>query len=77
MANAQVDFGEHLPTAPTNNVRLPLIDLVGEAAIGSTVTADAIRQRAGVDPGLPLSPGEFATWIFRCAQANRLVEALR
>lgn len=77
VANAQVDFGEHLPAAPTNNVRLPLIDLVGEAAGGSTVAADAIRERAGVDPELPLSPGEFAMWIFRCAQANRLVEALR
>ena len=77
VAKAQGDFAEHLPTAPTNNVRLSLIDLVGEAAGGSTVSADTIRQRAGVDPELLLSPGEFAMWIFRCKQSNRLVEALK
>lgn len=77
VTKARVDFGEQLPLTPTNSVRLPLIDLVGEAADGSTVSADTIRQRAGVDPELQLSTGEFAMWIFRCAQANRLVEALR
>lgn len=77
VVDARVQFGENLPAAPTSNVRLPLIDLVGEATAGSKVPADAIRQRAGVDPALLLSPGEFAMWIFRCVQAKRLVEALR
>jgi hypothetical protein len=77
VVDAQVEFREHLPTSSTNNMRLSLIDLVAEATIGSKVTAETIRQRAGVDPELTLSPSEFAMWIFRCAQAKRLVEALQ
>lgn len=77
VTDSKVDFGERLPDAPTNNVRLPLLDLVGEAAAGSLVSPDAIRQRAGIDPSLALSPAEFAMWVFRGIQANRLVEALR
>ncbi|AOK51253.1 GTPase-associated system all-helical protein GASH [Burkholderia stagnalis] len=77
VADAGMKFGDHILSAPLVNFRLPLIALVGEAATGSKISPDSIRQRTGIDPSLTLSHGEIAMWIFRCIQANRLVEALR
>lgn len=77
ISEANIEFGDRLPTLSTNSMRLPLINLVGEAAKGSRVDPDAIRQCAGIDPSLVLSPAEFAMWVFRGIQANRLVEVLR
>ena len=77
IADKKVEFGDRLPAGPTDNRRQPLVDLVGEAATGSRISHDSIRQRTGVDPLLVLSPGEFSMWVFRGIQARRLVEALR
>jgi hypothetical protein len=77
IVEAKVKFGDHLPVAPTNNSLWPLVDLVGESVAGSCVSPEAIRKRSGIDPTLVLSPAEFAMWVFRGIQANRLVEALR
>ncbi len=77
LAEDDTDFGEQLPNAISNQVRLPLFDLVAEAAGGASVPAEAVRSRAGVDPSLQLSMAEFAMWVFRDLQARRLVEDLR
>jgi hypothetical protein len=76
LADAKTNFGDGLPNSTTNEVRSPLLGLVGEASTGSRIPAEVLRLRAGVDGALQLSPAEFATWVFRDLQARRLVEGL-
>ena len=54
--------------------RVPLLELVSEAAAGSALTKDEIAARSGVDADLQLSAADFAMWVFRDLQARRLVE---
>lgn len=77
LAEDATDFGEQLPNATSNQGRLQLFDLVAEATGGASVSAEAVRSRAGVEPSLQLSMAEFAMWIFHDLQAKRLVEDLR
>lgn len=77
LAEDDTDFGEQLPNATSYQGRLPLFELIAEAAGGTIVSAEAVRSRAGVDPSLQLSMAEFAMWVFHDLQARRLVEALQ
>lgn len=77
ITEAKANFGDHLQSAPKSKRRLPLVDLVGESASGSRISPEAVRKSAGIDPSLVLPPADFAIWVFRGIQANRLVEALR
>lgn len=77
IANTKLEFGDLLPVLPTNTMRLPLVGLVSESVANSHVSPEDVRKRAGIDPSLKLSPAEFAMWVFRGIQANRLVEVLK
>ncbi len=76
LSEAKPDFGEALPRSTTDDTRLPLIDLVGEASTGSKLSSDALRKRTGIDMTLELTAAEFSMWVFRDLQARRLVEDL-
>ena len=63
IAAAKPALGDDFPNATTNNMRLPLLDLVGEATAGRKVSAEVLRSRAGVEGSLnsrlPNSPCGF------------------
>lgn len=69
---AAPELGDVLPTKNTNEARVPLIEIVAEAARGTAVSAKHLRSQAGVDPELMLDPSEFAMWLFRELQARRI-----
>ena len=73
LADAETDFGDRFPRKPTNDARVPLLQLVGEASSGSKVSSEILRSRSGVDAALQLSSAEFAMWVFRDFQARRLL----
>lgn len=77
LSEKEPDFGDEFLRSPNHNVRLPLIDLVGEASAGNEVTSDMLLSRAGVNGALKLSSAEFAMWVFRDLQARRLVLELQ
>lgn len=77
LASAKTTFGDGFPSATTNDLRLPLLDLVGAASTGRQVSAEVLRSRAGIEGNLELSAAEFAMWVFSDLQARRLVEVLR
>ncbi|NOY92017.1 MAG: hypothetical protein GXP55_12540 [Deltaproteobacteria bacterium] len=65
-----------LRTAHSNEVRVPLLEVVAEVAKGSTSSNDDLRSRTGVDPELMLNPAELAMWLFRELQARRIAEGV-
>lgn len=65
-------FKEVVPTGDTNAGRVPLLQIVAEAAGGESISEDDLRSRAGVDPKLMVEPSELAMWLFRELQAQRI-----
>ena len=58
------------------STRCSLLEIVEETQEGMNPSTQELQMRTGVDPNIPLSPGEFAMWLFRDIQARRLVEVL-
>lgn len=65
-------LGAMLPTENTHSLRVPMLELLAEMTVGSSVSADDVRSRAGVDPDLMLEPAQLAMWLFREFQARRI-----
>ena len=74
---ANVDFSGNLSDSMTDDSYVPLLRLVADASTGRRVSLQEIHSRAGVDGNKDLSVPEFAMWIFRDLQAQRLVDELR
>lgn len=77
LTSSRVDLGETLQGSTSDNTRIPLITIVGDAAAGGRVSSDALRSRTGVDNGLELTAAEFAMWVFSDLQARRLIEVIQ
>lgn len=56
--------------------RVPLLELVSEAASGNRAVLEESRTRTGVEPSLEVTMQEFAMWVFRDQQARRLAEEI-
>lgn len=76
LKEALLDLRDVTPLTTTNEGRVPLAELVFEAAAGTSLTTNLIQARAGIDPDLQLTPAEFAMWIFREIQAHRMLKEL-
>jgi hypothetical protein len=61
----------------SHEMRLPLLNFVGEASFGVQISSDVLHKRTGLNSTLELSASDFAMWVFRDLQARRLVEELR
>lgn len=70
-------FDEHLTTGASTHARIALTAILADVSRGAKISGESIKDRTGLDPSLKLTPGELAMWIFRCIQADRLVETLR
>jgi len=77
LKKAKIDFGKTFHYETLDEMRVPLLSLVGDASHGAEQTEKVFLSRAGLDSSLELTPGEFAMWVFRDIQAKRLVEELR
>lgn len=76
LTEAKPNLGDGFPSVPTNDMRLSLLDLVGEACSGRTISSETLRSRAGIDGAIKLFPADLAMWVFRDLQARRLVKEL-
>lgn len=76
LAEASKDLQDAIPSARTYEGRVPLVELVFEAAAGTAIAAAIIRTRSGIESDLQLTPADFAMWMFREIQARRMVEEL-
>lgn len=76
VSEASLDLQGELPRASVKEGRVPLVELVAEAAAGTAVSTDKVRARTGIEANLSLTPADFAMWMFREIQALRMVEGL-
>ncbi len=65
------------PSRPDSQGRVPMFELVAEAAVGNRITSAEFRKRTGIDPSLKITMQEFTMWAFRDLQAQRLVEEIK
>lgn len=71
LAEAEVDLAGLLPKGKEQPGRIPLLEFVRRAMAGGQVLA-GIRELLGITEADRIPPSEFAMWIFRDLQAQRL-----